>query len=83
MANARGAALEWGAQGAALLARCASLIAGVTLFFPSHTFDRIPPRSVTDRFYIDNRVHTVWPIEEVREQHDVVICTGLECSTQR
>ena len=29
------------AQGAALLALCASLIAGATLFFPWHTFDRI------------------------------------------
>jgi len=34
MANARGATLEWVAQGAALLALCALLIAGATLFFP-------------------------------------------------
>jgi len=29
-----------------VLSLCASLIAGATLFFPWHTFDRIPPRAV-------------------------------------
>ena len=78
MADAHGATLERVAQGAALLALCASLIAGATLFFPWHTFDRIPPRAVTDRFHIDNRVYGALPREEVPEQHDFAICRGLE-----
>ena len=56
MTNARGATLERIAQGAALLALCASLIAAATLFFPWHTFDRIPPRALTDMFYVDKGV---------------------------
>ncbi len=78
MANARGATLERIAQGAALLALCASLIACTTLFFPWHTFDRIPRRALTNRFYIDNRVGGARLSEEFPEQHDFVICMGLD-----
>ena len=78
MTNARGATLERIAQGAALLALCASLIAAATLFFPWHTFDRIPPRALTDRFHIDNRVPGALQHEEIHEQHDFVICMGLD-----
>jgi hypothetical protein len=78
MANTRAATLERIARGAALIALCASLIAVGTLYFPWHTFDRIPPRALTDRFHIDNRLHGALPREQVHEQHDFVICTGLD-----
>jgi hypothetical protein len=74
----RGATLDRIAQGAALLALCASLIAGATLFFPWHTFDRNPSRTLTDRFYLYHRVGGTLPRDVVHEQHDFASCTGLD-----
>jgi len=78
MASTRGATLDRVAQGAALLALGASLIAGATLFFPWHTFDRNTPRALTDRYYLDNRGYGTLLREEVHEQQDFAICTGLD-----
>ena len=78
MASTRGATLDRVAQGAALLALCASLIAGATLFFPWHTFDRNTPGALADRYYLYNRVDRELLREEVHEQHDFAICTGLD-----
>jgi len=94
MANARGATLERVAQGAALLALCASLIAGATLFFPWHTVDRVEPRGMKAVFHFGQTFHDppraplqeVWidgtrryvAQKEAPEEHDFVTCTGFE-----
>lgn len=54
------------------------MIARATLYFPWHTFDRIPSRALTDRFYIDNRVRGALLSGEIHKQHDFVICVGLD-----
>jgi hypothetical protein len=77
VANWRGVTLERIAQGAALLALCAALIACATLFFPWHTVDRVAPRAVRFMFQLADpggaRLR-----EEIPERHDFVTCTGLD-----
>ncbi|HEY1536942.1 MAG TPA: hypothetical protein VGF76_23140 [Polyangiaceae bacterium] len=78
MVNGRGATLERVAQGAALLALCAALIACAMLFFPWHRVDRVEPRAVREMFQLPNPARGALPREEVPEQHDFVTCTGLD-----
>jgi len=79
MVNGRGAKLERVAQGAALLALCAALIACATLFFAWHTVDRAAPRNVRFMFQpADPDPRGAWLREKIPERHDFVTCTGLD-----